>query len=137
MWRSLVSRLVRVQEASGSNPDTPTKKHRIGFIPVLFFYCKKPEASWCHPRAVCAQRRASGGICRMKCRTQCSISSGSNPDTPTSKRQDWIHSSPVFLLQETRGQFARILFYDTYVSFHLIFNAPYTENRGVTSQYGV
>ena len=26
MWRSLVSRLVRVQEASGSNPDTPTKK---------------------------------------------------------------------------------------------------------------
>ena len=25
MWRSLVSRLVRVQEASGSNPDTPTK----------------------------------------------------------------------------------------------------------------
>ena len=28
VWRSLVSRLVRVQEASGSNPDTPTKKHR-------------------------------------------------------------------------------------------------------------
>ena len=26
VWRSLVSRLVRVQEASGSNPDTPTKK---------------------------------------------------------------------------------------------------------------
>ncbi len=26
MWRSLVSRLVRVQEASGSNPDTPTMK---------------------------------------------------------------------------------------------------------------
>ncbi len=25
VWRSLVSRLVRVQEASGSNPDTPTK----------------------------------------------------------------------------------------------------------------
>ena len=24
VWRSLVSRLVRVQEASGSNPDTPT-----------------------------------------------------------------------------------------------------------------
>ena len=31
VWRSLVSRLVRVQEASGSNPDTPTKK-----LPVLF-----------------------------------------------------------------------------------------------------
>ena len=28
VWRSLVSRLVRVQEASGSNPDTPTKKER-------------------------------------------------------------------------------------------------------------
>ena len=26
VWRSLVSRLVRVQEASGSNPDTPTIK---------------------------------------------------------------------------------------------------------------
>ena len=26
VWRSLVSRLVRVQEASGSNPDTPTKR---------------------------------------------------------------------------------------------------------------
>ncbi len=26
VWRSLVSRLVRVQEASGSNPDTPTKQ---------------------------------------------------------------------------------------------------------------
>ena len=25
MWRSLVSRLVRVQEAPGSNPGTPTK----------------------------------------------------------------------------------------------------------------
>ena len=31
VWRSLVSRLVRVQEASGSNPDTPTK------IPVTTF----------------------------------------------------------------------------------------------------
>ena len=31
VWRSLVSRLVRVQEASGSNPDTPTK------IPVITF----------------------------------------------------------------------------------------------------
>ena len=26
VWRSLVSRLVRVQEASGSNPDTPTRE---------------------------------------------------------------------------------------------------------------
>ena len=27
VWRSLVSRLVRVQEAAGSNPATPTKSH--------------------------------------------------------------------------------------------------------------
>ena len=31
VWRSLVSRLVRVQEASGSNPDTPTKKSLTAF----------------------------------------------------------------------------------------------------------
>ena len=39
VWRSLVSRLVRVQEASGSNPDTPTIKEsppiEVGFL--LFF----------------------------------------------------------------------------------------------------
>ena len=31
VWRSLVSRLVRVQEASGSNPDTPTKNPESAF----------------------------------------------------------------------------------------------------------
>ena len=31
VWRSLVSRLVRVQETSGSNPDTPTKETGIRF----------------------------------------------------------------------------------------------------------
>ena len=37
VWRSLVSRLVRVQEASGSNPDTPTiEKHWNRKISVLF-----------------------------------------------------------------------------------------------------
>ncbi len=36
VWRSLVSRLVRVQEASGSNPDTPTIKKRTASA-VLFF----------------------------------------------------------------------------------------------------
>ena len=29
VWRSLVSRLVRVQEAPGSNPGTPTRKKRL------------------------------------------------------------------------------------------------------------
>ena len=36
VWRSLVSRLVRVQEASGSNPDTPTKKNRAAFAALFF-----------------------------------------------------------------------------------------------------
>ena len=40
VWRSLVSRLVRDQEASGSNPDTPTKENSIanGCFAVLFLY---------------------------------------------------------------------------------------------------
>ena len=55
VWRSLVSRLVRVQEASGSNPDTPTMASLWGlpfFIPIVFwghccvkedkrFFCKR------------------------------------------------------------------------------------------------
>ena len=37
VWRSLVSRLVRVQEASGSNPDTPTKIAGIAqAVPAVF-----------------------------------------------------------------------------------------------------
>ena len=43
VWRSLVSRLVRVQEAAGSNPATPTKRNDsfrqkavVSF--VLFFF---------------------------------------------------------------------------------------------------
>ena len=40
VWRSLVSRLVRVQEASGSNPDTPTTENSTanGCFAVLFLY---------------------------------------------------------------------------------------------------
>ena len=38
VWRSLVSRLVRVQEASGSNPDTPTtEKHPTSVMDVGCF----------------------------------------------------------------------------------------------------
>ena len=37
VWRSLVSRLVRVQEASGSNPDTPTKNAESTFVGSAFF----------------------------------------------------------------------------------------------------
>ena len=38
MWRSLVSRLVRVQEASGSNPDTPTKIPVTAFVVAGFLH---------------------------------------------------------------------------------------------------
>ena len=37
VWRSLVSRLVRVQEASGSNPDTPTKNLESASADSRFF----------------------------------------------------------------------------------------------------
>ncbi len=39
VWRSLVSRLVRDQEASGSNPDTPTnKKHTFVYMANVCFF---------------------------------------------------------------------------------------------------
>ena len=37
VWRSLVSRLVRVQEASGSNPDTPTTKSQSDVLSDWLF----------------------------------------------------------------------------------------------------
>ena len=40
-WRSLVSRLVRVQEAAGSNPAAPTKFPVIMYVVAGYFYfCK-------------------------------------------------------------------------------------------------
>ena len=43
VWRSLVSRLVRVQEASGSNPDTPTKAPKAtafgAFLIIVKGFC--------------------------------------------------------------------------------------------------
>ena len=36
VWRSLVSRLVRVQEAPGSNPGTPTMKKPSTFVDGFF-----------------------------------------------------------------------------------------------------
>lgn len=45
VWRSLVSRLVRVQETSGSNPDTPTKNVGIAFAVLTFLYVLELEQS--------------------------------------------------------------------------------------------
>ena len=43
VWRSLVSRLVRVQEASGSNPDTPTRIPVTTFVVAGFFIRRNPH----------------------------------------------------------------------------------------------
>ena len=43
VWRSLVSRLVRVQEASGSNPDTPTKMKTVLLGGLLFLHKRNME----------------------------------------------------------------------------------------------
>ena len=59
VWRSLVSRLVRVQEASGSNPDTPTKNKRAASAALLFLgqyrdsKGRHQSADWC--------KKVSGG----------------------------------------------------------------------------
>ena len=45
VWRSLVSRLVRVQEASGSNPDTPTTSSQALYrLRRLFMRCIKKSS---------------------------------------------------------------------------------------------
>ena len=36
MWRSLVSRMVRVHEAAGSNPATPTKNRQVSYETCRF-----------------------------------------------------------------------------------------------------
>ena len=56
VWRSLVSRLVRVQEASGSNPDTPTN-NLLTALRLGDFYLLQQKTRGllvCHPRAVLA-----------------------------------------------------------------------------------
>ena len=49
MWRSLVSRLVRVQEAVGSNPATPTKNPQI-FVQKAQ---KSEDSSFAKPGKLC------------------------------------------------------------------------------------
>ena len=41
MWLSLVERLVRDQEAAGSNPVTPTKRERDVFRHIAFSFCMR------------------------------------------------------------------------------------------------
>ena len=47
VWRSLVSRLVRVQEAWGSNPHTPTKLGKF-LTELAEFFLQKCFSSVCH-----------------------------------------------------------------------------------------
>ena len=44
VWRSLVSRLVRVQEARGSNPLTPTKNPVTAFVVAGFLICARIQS---------------------------------------------------------------------------------------------
>ena len=91
MWRSLVSRLVRVQEASGSNPDTPTKKLVITFV-IASFLClmaKEPEAS-------CISIFGRKQMCVAQ------SASGSNPDTPT-KNEDCPFGRSSFFIWFVSG----------------------------------
>ena len=45
VWRSLVACLTGGQEASGSSPDTPTKKHRMASA-VLCFFSYDNNGTW-------------------------------------------------------------------------------------------
>ena len=49
VWRSLVSRLVRVQEAVGSNPATPTKNPQI----LVQEAQKSEDFSFAKPEKLC------------------------------------------------------------------------------------
>ena len=70
VWRSLVSRLVRDQEASGSNPDTPTKKqgsiHRIDPCFLCHGLCggirKAAPSSMQAPYPSCPRKREPSSI---------------------------------------------------------------------------
>ncbi len=82
VWRSLVSRLVRVQEASGSNPDTPTKKAVEATASAAFFIgmAEEPEASWMSSLRGSCEARSEWG---HNASSRACPASGSNPDTPT------------------------------------------------------
>ena len=62
MWRSLVSRLVRVQEASGSNPDTPTIKEEGLLMQSLFFYGRAKGFSIAAPLPGVDMEKSTGRI---------------------------------------------------------------------------
>ena len=58
VWRSLVSRLVRVQETSGSNPDTSTKNPESVYAGSGFFIWMMAEFSLCpRPQRISANRK--------------------------------------------------------------------------------
>ena len=85
MWRSLVSRLVRVQEASGSNPDTPTKLREATLGGLSYFIgIREPEVS-CISIIGHRQMRIAQSA------------SGSNPDTPTKLREATLSGLSYFI----------------------------------------
>ena len=85
MWRSLVSRLVRVQEASGSNPDTPTKKKESIFMVSFFFIALMVTRGLLV--AIPERFPQSGERMGAYALGSACAASGSNPDTPTKKKE--------------------------------------------------
>ena len=63
VWRSLVSRLVRVQEASGSNPDTPTKKPESAFAGSGLFMCYSSVSTQLSSQRRCSVMKDASTLC--------------------------------------------------------------------------
>ena len=92
VWRSLVSRLGRVQEAVGSNPVTRTKKDACMFASVLFAY----------PRLVSNPRPLAGGLAAIK-----SAGAGNRTQVRLSRGFESRHSDQKEYLRSCKYSFCR------------------------------
>ena len=82
MWRSLVSRLVRVQEASGSNPDTPTNGKSLETQRVSRLFLFGDTLCELHQNTKSAQKSAQlseKAFESRRCTARKGVSYGSNP----------------------------------------------------------
>ena len=93
MWRSLVSRLVRVQEAVGSNPATPTKKESGRFLRPLSFL-----VSYLSGGIRTGRRQDAAKTCRWHV-----FSPRENPATPTKKESGRFLRPLSFLVSYLSG----------------------------------
>ena len=82
VWRSLVSRLVRVQEASGSNPDTPTNGKSLETQRVSRLFLFGDTLCELHQNTKSAQKSAQlseKAFESRRCTARKGVSYGSNP----------------------------------------------------------